>query len=319
MQPSCVIPCMKAIILNEFGPASNLQLADLPLPQINDEQVLVKVRSISINPVDIKTREGKGSASNIKDRPVILGWDISGEVAESNSSHFKKGDEVFGMINFPGHGKAYAEYVATPIAHLALKPGNIGHDEAAAACLAALTAWQNLTEHFKVKKGDKVLIHAGSGGVGHYAIQIAKYLGAYVVATSSADNKRFVMSLGADEHIDYKAVNFEDETGDIDFILNSLGSEITERSFKVLKKGGTVITIASGINDQLAEKARKMGVKALHTMVKSSGSDMEKLAELLEDGKIRSHVSEVFALEDMQKAHASVESGRVVGKVVVKV
>jgi len=310
---------MKAIILNDFGPVSNLQLAELPIPQITDEQVLVKVNTISINPVDIKTREGKGSASNIKERPVILGWDISGEVTESNSSRFKKGDEVFGMINFPGHGKAYAEYVAAPATHLALKPGNISHDEAAAACLAALTAWQNLTEHYKVKKDDKVLIHAGSGGVGHYAIQIAKYFGAYVVATSSADNKRFVMSLGADEHIDYKAVNFEDETGDIDFVLNTLSIQITERSFTVLKRGGTIISIASGTSEELAEKAKAKGIHALHTMVKSNGRNMEQLADLLEDGKIRSHVSEVFALEDMQKAHASLESGRTVGKLAGKV
>jgi NADPH:quinone reductase-like Zn-dependent oxidoreductase len=310
---------MKAIILNDFGPAANLQLAELPVPQINDEQVLVKVNTISINPVDIKSREGKGAAGGIKERPIILGWDISGEVTESNTSKFKKGDEVFGMINFPGHGKAYAEYVAAPAAHLALKPGNISHDEAAAACLAALTAWQNLTEHYKTKKGDRVLIHAGSGGVGHYAIQIAKYFGAYVIATSSADNKRFVMGLGADEHIDYKAVNFEDETGDIDFVLNTLSIEITERSFTVLKNGGTIISIASGNNDELAAKAKSKNIHSLHTMVKSNGANMQQLADLLEDGKIRSHVSEVFALEDMQKAHEAIESGRTVGKIVVKV
>jgi NADPH:quinone reductase-like Zn-dependent oxidoreductase len=309
---------MKAIILNDFGPAANLQLAELPVPQINDEQVLVKVSSISINPVDVKSREGKGAVSGIKERPIILGWDISGEVTESNSSRLKKGDDVFGMVNFPGHGKAYVEYVAAPAAHLTLKPDNVSHDEAAAACLAALTAWQNLTEHYKTKKGDRVLIHAGSGGVGHYAIQIAKNLGAYVIATSSADNKRFVMSLGADEHIDYKAVYFEDETGDIDFVLNTLSIEITERSFKILKNGGTIISIASGNNDELAAKAKTKNIHSLHTMVKSSGTDMQQLADLMEDSKLRSHVSEVFALEDMQKAHTSLESGRTVGKIVVK-
>jgi len=309
---------MKAIILDKFGPVENLQMADVPMPGLNNEEVLIKVSSISINPVDVKSREGGGAAGGIKERPIILGWDVSGEVVETNSSRFKKGDEVFGMVNFPGHGKAYAEYVAAPAAHLALKPVNIGHDEAAAACLAALTALQNLTQHYHVKKGDRVLIHAGSGGVGHYAIQIAKHLGAFVIATSSAPNKKFVMSLGADEHIDYHAVNFEDEAKDIDFVLNVLGRDISQRSLSVLKPGGTLITILSGIGDELTEAAKKKNIKVLHTMVKSSGNDMQQIAEMMKDGHLGSHVSELYALEDMRKAHASQASGRTVGKIVVK-
>jgi NADPH:quinone reductase-like Zn-dependent oxidoreductase len=309
---------MKAIILNDFGPVDNLQLTEILTPVIGSEEVLIKVSSISINPVDVKSREGKGAAGGIKDRPVILGWDVSGEVIESNSSRFKKGDEVFGMVNFPGHGKAYAEFVAAPAAHLALKPANAGHDEAAAACLAALTAYQNLTQHYHIKKDDRVLIHAGSGGVGHYAIQIAKHLGAYVIATSSAPNKKFVMSLGADEHIDYQSVNFEDELKDIDFVLNSLGQDMSARSFNVMKPGATLITISSGISDELAENARQKQVKALHTMVKSNGNDMQQIAQMITDGHLGSHVSEVYALEDMRKAHTSMASGRTVGKIVVK-
>lgn len=309
---------MKAIILDEFGPASNLKLADISIPTPGKDEVLIKVSAISINPVDAKTREGKGAAGGIKEWPIILGWDISGEVTESNSSHFKKGDEVFGMINFPGHGKAYAEYVIAPANQLALKPVNTSHDEAAAACLAALTAFQNLTEHYKVAKGERVLIHAGSGGVGHYAIQIAKNLGAYVITTSSAVNKKLVMSLGADEHIDYQAVNFEDELSDIDFVLNSQNADISKRSLSVLKTGGTLITISSGISDEIKEIARANGVKALHTMVKSSGKDMQQLADLLSDGKIGSHIDETFSLEDMQKAHIQLETGRTAGKIIVK-
>jgi len=309
---------MKAIILNEFGPAQNLQLADIPTPEINDDQVLVKVNAISINPVDVKSRETQAVLTGIKERPIILGWDISGVVTESKSSQFKKGDEVFGMVNFPGHGKAYAEFVAAPAAHLALKPVNTSHDSAAAACLAALTAWQNLTEYYRLGKGQRVLIHAGSGGVGHYAVQIAKYLGAYVIATSSSANKRFVLSLGADEHIDYQAVQFEDEADDIDLVINPLSREIAERSISVVKQGGTIISIASGVDDDLKEKGGEKNVKIFRTMVKSSGKDMQQLAKLLYDGQIESHVSEVFALEDIRKAHASIESGRTVGKIVVK-
>jgi NADPH:quinone reductase-like Zn-dependent oxidoreductase len=309
---------MKAIILNEFGPVSNLQLTDLPQPQLKNDEVLVKVSSISINPVDIKTREGKGTAGSIKDRPIILGWDISGVVTETNSSQFKKGDEVFGMVNFPGHGKAYAEFVAANADHLTLKPVNTGHDEAAAACLAALTAWQNLTEHYQIKKGDRVLVHAGSGGVGHYAVQMAKALGAYVIATSSAGNKKFVLSLGADEHIDYKAVNFEDAVTDIDFVLNTQSAEIGGRSLNVLKQGGTVISIASAVSDELKQKAQAKGVKIFQTMVKSNGKNMAQIAELLQSSKVRSEIAAIFELQDMQKAHAAIQSGRTVGKIVVK-
>jgi len=309
---------MKAIILNDFGPATNLQLTDLSIPTITNDEVLIKVNSISINPVDIKTREGKGAAGGIKERSIILGWDVAGEVTESNSSLFSKGDQVFGMVNFPGHGKAYAEYVAAPASQLALIPVNTGFDEAAAATLAALTAWQNLTEHYHVKEGQRVLIHAGSGGVGHYAIQMAKHLGAYVIATSSSDNKRFILSLGADEHIDYKAVNFEDEVSDIDFVLNTQSSDIGERSIGVIKNGGTIISIASAITDSIKEKAQAKSIKASQTMVKSSGKDMQEIADLLESGKIVSCVSTVFALEDIQKAHEQITAGHTVGKLIVK-
>jgi NADPH:quinone reductase-like Zn-dependent oxidoreductase len=309
---------MKAIILNEFGPASNLHVADVPVPQINNEEVLVKVNAISINPVDISTRNGKGLATAIKERPIILGWDISGEVTESKSSLFKKGDEVFGMVNFPGHGKAYAEYVAAPAGHITLKPANISHNEAAAACMAAVTAWQNLTEHFQVKKNQRVLIHGGSGGVGHYAIQIAKHLGAYVITTSSEKNKKFVLSLGADEHIDYKTVHFEDVVSGIDFVLNTQNSDIAERSLSVMKKGGTIINIASSTTDAIKEKSELKGIKVLHTSVISNDRDIQQLADLLENKKIKSHVQDVFALEDIQKAHSSLETGRTVGKIIIK-
>jgi NADPH:quinone reductase-like Zn-dependent oxidoreductase len=309
---------MKAVILNEFGPVNNLILTDIPVPYIGDDEVLVKVSAISINPVDLKTREGKGAAGGIKERPIILGWDISGVVTESSSSHFKEGDEVYGMVNFPGHGKAYAEYVAAPAAHLTLKPANVSHNDAAAACLAAITAWQNMTEHFKVAKGMRVLVHAGSGGVGHFAIQIAKHLGAYVITTSSEANRKFVLSIGADEFIDYNAVSFEDAVNEIDFVLNTLNAEIAERSLKVIKNGGTIISIASSFSDELKQKAASKNIKTLQTMVKSNGGDMKNLADLMAQNKLGSHISGVYALDDMQKAHTSLASGRTVGKIVVK-
>ena len=190
---------MKAVILKEAGPAENLELVELPKPVINEYEVLIRTEAFSINPVDIKTRIGKSLYNELKNQNpfIILGWDVSGVVEEVGKevTQFKVGDEVFGMVNFPGHGKTYAEYVAAPAVDLALKPANILHEEAAAATLAALTAWQVLVTHGKVSKGQKIVIQAASGGVGHYAVQIAKYLGAYVIGTSSSINKTFLLNL----------------------------------------------------------------------------------------------------------------------------
>src|SRR5512133_3487306 len=230
---------MKAQILKGFGGVENLVMEEIPIPKPAAGEVLVRVKAISINPVDIKTRIGKGRAASLRDQsPMILGWDISGIVTETGNkiSTFKPGDEVFGMVNFPGHGKAYAEYVAPPEDHLALKPKEITHEKAAAACLAALTAWQILKEKVRLKTGDKVLIHAAAGGVGHYAVQMCKYFGADVTGTASAKNREFILSLGATGHIDYENESFETMIHDIDFVLDAIGGSYIDRSMKVLRR-----------------------------------------------------------------------------------
>lgn len=310
---------MKAIILDGPGPVENLVINDIATPVIADQEVLVQVKSISINPVDVKTRAGKGVYGRLKESsPLIIGWDISGIVTESRSDLFKAGDEVFGMVNFPGHGKAYATYVAAPADQLALKPANVTHEDAAAATLAALTAFQALHHHAQIKAGQRVLIHAAAGGVGHYAVQLAKQAGAYVIGTSSAENKDFVLSLGANEHIDYKAVRFEEVLNDIDFVLDTVGGDNIDRSIDVIKKGGILISIPTGISESAAEKAKVNGVNASFKLVQSSGDDMKQLAGLLEKGDLRSHVSQVFnGFEEMGKAHLQIETGRTKGKVVV--
>lgn len=310
---------MKAIILKEFGSADQLQIQELEIPAVKEQEVLIRVKAISINPVDIKTREGKGAAGKIgEERPIILGWDISGIVTESRSERFKVGDEVFGMVNFPGHGKAYAEYVSAPADQLVLKPASINHIDAAAATLAALTAWQALVTNAKIKAGDRVLIHAAAGGVGNYAVQIAKHLGAYVIGTSSGAKKDFVLSLGADEHIDYTAVPFEQATRDIDFVLDTIGGDNIDRSLKVIKKGGTIISIPSGFREMVAEKTKDSGINGYFIMVQSDGQDMQQIARLLENGQLKSHVSQVFDFEDMIIAHKALETGRTQGKIVVR-
>jgi NADPH:quinone reductase-like Zn-dependent oxidoreductase len=312
---------MKAIILNDFGDASKLVLSELPVPEIKADEVLIRVKAISINPIDVKTRSGKGLAESLKtERPLVLGWDVSGIVQEAGEkvSQFKVGDEVFGMANFPGHGKAYAEYVAAPAAHLAKKPVNISFEEAAAGTLAALTAWQALTLHAQIVSGQRVLIHAASGGVGHFAVQIAKHFGAKVIGTSSAANRDFVLSLGADQHVDYQSQKLEETVGPVDLVLDGVGGETIDHSLEVLKEGGTIISLPSGKNEMVAETAAAKGRMGKRMRVESSGTDMQKLAALFENGELRAYVSKTYRLEEMAEAHRQIESGHTVGKIVVK-
>ncbi|QIL41565.1 NADP-dependent oxidoreductase [Pedobacter sp. HDW13] len=311
---------MKAIILKDFGGVENLELTEKQIPSPGANEVLIKLSAISINPVDVKTRSGKGIAGLIKDQlPVILGWDISGTITEIGEgvTRFKTGDEVFAMLAFPGLGNTYAGYVVAKADELAIKPENVNHNDAAAASLAALTAWQALTSHANVQAGQRVLIHAAAGGVGHYAVQMAKHLGAYVIGTASAANRDFVLQLGADEHVDYRVQPFEEVIKDIDFVLDSMGGDYIDRSLKVTKKGGTIISIPSGLNETVTEKAKALGINGYTIRVKPNGNDMGQIAGLLADGTVRSHVSAVFPFEEMAVAHQQIETGRTVGKVVL--
>jgi len=308
---------MKAIILENAGGTENLKFTEIEKPTIKQGEVLVEVKSISINPIDVKTRSGKGAFQKLKDEnPLILGWDISGIVVETHSSKFKVNDEVFGMINFPGHGKAYAQFATASENHIALKPKNINFEEAAATSLAALTALQAI-EKAELKEGQNVLIHAASGGVGHFAVQIAKYLGASVTGTSSAKNREFVLSLGADHHIDYKNYDWENSEEKFDFILDTIGGENIDHSVKVLTEGGILISIPSGLNEDVEEKAVSVKGKGFKMMVQSDGNDMQKLAELLEKGFLKPHIYKTYHFNEMSDAHEELEKGRTVGKIVV--
>jgi NADPH:quinone reductase-like Zn-dependent oxidoreductase len=313
---------MKAYILNEAGGVENLQLVEIPKPTLKSGEVLVKVKAISINPVDVNARAYDGVLTWIfqNQRPVILGWDISGVIEEVNSSNspFKIGDEVFGMVNFLGSGKAYAEYVAAPAEHLSLKPKGTSFNEAAGATLAALTALQAINAG-KVKAGDKVLIHGASGGVGHYAVQIAKSLGATVVGTSSLQNKEFVLKIGADKHIDYATQKFEDAGNDFDFVLDTVQGETLTRSIHIVKKGGTIITIPSyNLAESDLQLAKDKGVNLNFVLVASNGNDMNNLSEMLASGKLKTHIQETFRFENLGKAHKRMEAGKVNGKVIVE-
>ncbi|MGD1318512.1 NADP-dependent oxidoreductase [Chryseobacterium sp. 2R14A] len=309
---------MKAIVLKEAGSVENLEYAELAKPTINEGEVLIKVKAISINPVDVKSRAGKGVYGRIKtENPLILGWDISGIVEETKSSDFKVGDEVFGMVNFPGHGKAYAEYVNAPANQLALKPKNISFEDAAASTLVALTAYQALVHNANIQEGQNVLVHAASGGVGHIAVQIAKHLGAKVTGTSSEKNKDFVLSLGADSHIDYHGFDWKSAGRTFDFVLDTIGGDNIDHSLEVTKEGGSIISISTGLNEQVTSKAESKGVKGYFILVQSNGEDMKQIAQLLETGAIKPHVSKIFPFEQMREAHLEQETGRTVGKIVV--
>ena len=312
---------MKAIILREFGGVDKLLMTELALPAILENEVLIEVKAISINPVDVRTRSGMAMAEHLKhNNPLILGWDISGIVTSTGPkvSKFKKGDNVFGMINFLGHGKGYAEFVAASEGHLAHKPSNISHEEAAAATLAALTAWQLLVHYAKIQPGNRILIQAASGGVGHYAVQIAKHFGAYVIGVSSAKNRQFVLGLGADEHIAYDKQRFEDVVSEVDFVLDAFAKDSLYQSLKVVKNGGTILSLLPMISEGVLQKAKEQNVDVHYSLVASNGADMEAIADLLEKGTVRSHVSKIFSFDKMGDAHIEMETGRTVGKIIVK-
>lgn len=309
---------MKAIALKTAGSPEQLEYIETEKPEIQNDEVLIKVRAISINPVDVKSRNGKGMYGKLKEEnPLILGWDVSGIVEESKSEAFTTGDEVFGMVNFPGHGKAYAEYVAAPADQLALKPEKISFEEAAASTLVALTAWQALVKNADVQKGQHVLIHAAAGGVGHMAVQIAKHSGATVTGTSSLKNKDFVLGLGADKHIDYHSFDWKSAPKEFGFVLDTIGGGTIDDSLEVTKAGGTIISLPTGLNEEVTAKAAEKGVKGYPIMVQSDGDDMKQIARLLETGALKPHISKIFPFEQMREAHLQQETGRTVGKIVV--
>lgn len=314
---------MKAIVLKEFGGIEHFLVKEIPEPRVNNGQVLIRVEAIGINPVDIKTRKGSGQAAQYKGAPdMVIGWDVAGVITRvaPDVKDFSVGEEVFGTINFPGQGGAYAEYAVAPAHQLARKPANVSMAEAAAATLATLTAWQALIDLGHVGKGDRVLIHGGAGGVGNYAVQIARDMGCYVVATASASDAGFVKSLGADEVIDYKTQKFEEMTGDIDFILDTVGGENFARSLKVLKPEGTIVVISTPNIEETNKIAKEQHIKNYKPMLMhSDGEDMRHIAEMLANGSLKVHVDKTFPFDKIPEAHNQLENGKVRGKIVALV
>ena len=316
-----MVLAMKASLVRSFGPASVLQIAEVPRPKPLPTEVVVRTRAIATNPVEAWIRAGLFTQVLPMEPPLVLGWDISGVVEEvvPGVTRFREGDEVFGMPLFPRSASGYAELVAAPSRQLARKPKGLGHAEAASLALAGLTAWQSLVDAADVRPGQRVLVHAAGGGVGHLAVQITKTLGAHVIATASAAKVDFVRGLGADEIIDYKATDFARAVKDVDVVLELVGRDYGTRSIEVLRKGGLLVS-ALPMNAQLAEVAEatiRAGRRFTKITVEPDSIGLERLASLVEDGKLRVHVSHRIPLEEAARAHALLESGSTIGKIVL--
>jgi NADPH:quinone reductase-like Zn-dependent oxidoreductase len=293
-----------------------LQVVEIDPPQPVPTEVLVRVRAIGLNPIEASIR--RGSRPMLGQPPFVLGWDISGVVEDvvPGVNRFQPGDEVYGMPMFPRAARAYAELVAAPSRQLARKPRSLDHVHAAALPLAGLTAWQSLVDVAQVRSGQRVLIHGAAGGVGHLAVQIAKGLGAQVIATASRAKADFVRELGADEVIDYEAEDFAAVARDIDAVLESVGGDYADRSLRTLRPGGLLVTIVERTNAQLAARVKAAGRRFAGVIVEPDSPGLEKLAEWVDSGRLRVHVDEVFPMTAVAQAHRRLE-GSVKGKLVL--
>ena len=305
---------IRKVRIHRFGGPDVLQIDELEPSLPDASQVLVGVKAASVNPVDFKIRNGQYPAVKEDRLPYTLGRDVSGVVEKcgAQATQFKIGDEVFGMVGIGGGG--YAEKAVLDQHALALKPPLLDHPHAAAIPLAGQTAWQGLFRHGELHSGQSVLIHGGSGGVGHFAIQFAKAKGARVLTTVSTDNVAFARDLGADAVIDYKSQRFEDLAKDLDMVFDLIGGETRERSWKLLKRGGVLV---STLSEPTQETADRYGVRALRYTVEADGGELAEIADLVASGKVKPHVQRAFLLDQVASAMAVVEHGGSAGKIVL--
>lgn len=309
---------MRAISQHVLGGPEVLEVVEVERPEPRANEILIKVRAAGLNPTDWKHRTTGGF---LGEPPFVLGWDVSGvvEAVGVGVARFKAGDEVFGMLSYPwGHG-SHAEYVAAPARAFVHKPAGIDHVQAGALPLVSLTAWQALVENADVRPGQRVLIHAAAGGVGHVAVQIAKARGAYVIGTASAGKHDFLRELGVDEAIDYQETDFAEAVKDVDVVLDMLGGETALKSLRVLRPGGIVVSIVPMGKADFYEEAERLGVRAVRMLVDADRADMEAIAELVEAGKLRATIAGAFPLADAAEAHTLGGTGRTVGKLVLTV
>ncbi|WP_421916562.1 NADP-dependent oxidoreductase [Mesorhizobium sp.] len=308
---------MRAIIQNSVGGPDVLVIAERPDPRPQAGEVLVRVKAAGINPVDGAVRAGNFPL--LGEPPFILGWDISGtvEALGAGVTGIKVGDAVFGMPRFPKQAAAYAELAAVPADEIAPKPGRIDHVHAGALPLAGLTAWQGLIRHGGLKPGQRVLIHAAAGGVGHLAVQIAKARGAHVIATASPEKLDFVRSLGADEIIDYTKGDFAGNVDNVDLVLETVGGDHAEHSLKVIKAGGVLVSLLN-VSDAAKALAKEKGIRVERMSVVPDRAGLVELGRLSDENKLAVHVARTFPLDQAGAAHTFLGT-RPIGKVVLTV
>lgn len=307
---------MRAISQDVLGGPEVLKEVEIERPVPKPNEVLVRVRAAGVNPTDWKHRATGGF---LGEPPFVLGWDVSGvvEAVGIGVVAFAPGDEVFGMLPYPyGHG-SHAEYVIAPVRALAPKPAAVDHTQAGALPLVSLTAWQALTEHADLRPGQRVLIHAAAGGVGHVAVQIAKARGAYVIGTASAGKHAFLREIGVDETVDYRETDVTEAVKDVDVVLDTIGGDTSLRSLRVLRPGGVLVSILPGGSDELYEEAERLGVRALRMLVDADRGGMEAIGDLAGTGKLRATIAGTFPLAGAAEAHALGDTGRTTGKLVL--
>lgn len=303
---------MKAVQIHRYGSADVLRYEDAPIPTPDRGEVLIRVHGAGINPVDCKTRAGQGMAWKFGGNfPLIMGWDVAGVVESVNGrAPFAVGDRVYGMLNFPDVGSAYAEYAVANPMHIARAPSRIDLQTASALPLVALTAWQALFEIGKLAAGERVLIHAAAGGVGHIAVQMAKWKGAYVIGTASAHNFEYLQGLGVDELIDYTKERFETKVKNVDLVLNTVSPDISARSLDTIRPGGRLVSI-------VGQAPSKRGIETQWMLVRPHSGQLAEIAALVDSGSLTPTIERVLPLASAVEAHRLVEGRHVRGKVVL--
>ncbi|PYC69163.1 NADPH:quinone reductase [Streptomyces tateyamensis] len=315
---------MRAVVQDGFGGPEVLRVEQVERPAPLPTEVRVRVHAAGVNPVDWKTRRGAGMAGVLGEPPFTLGWDVSGVVEQVGfgTTLYQVGDEVYGFPWFPRPAGGYAEYVTAPARQFARKPATLDHVHAAAVPLAALTAWQALVDTAHLTAGQRVLITAAAGGVGHFAVQLARHLGAQVIGTASAGRHPWLRELGADEVIDYTSTRFEDAVKDVDVVLDLVGDVLdntSTRALKTLRPGGLLIAVPSGVSPDLVTAGAAAGLRVSPFLVEPDGAGLTTIAALIDAGEVAVEVAETFPLEQAGAAHALGETGRTRGKIVLSV
>ncbi|MGK5636763.1 NADP-dependent oxidoreductase [Streptomyces sp. URMC 126] len=309
---------MRAITQDTLGGPDVLRVSEVERPEPGIGEILVRVRAAGVNPIDLKTRE---AGMFLGEPPFVLGWDVSGvvEAVGTGVRLFEVGDEVYGMPSFPAQAGAYAEYVAAPARHFAHKPARLDHVQAAALPLAALTARQALTDAGRVGRGRRVLIHAAAGGVGHFAVQIAKAHGAHVIGTARAARHDALRELGADELVDYTRTDVNATVRDVEFVLDTLGGRNTSATLATLRDGGTLVSLPGPEADEVVPEAAERGIKAGFMLVEPDRAGLLAITEMVEAGSLRPVVEKELPLEEAAEAHRLAERGGNLGKIVLTV